>query len=376
MKLLLVTSSYSSSGQGTAAAGVFVHDFAVALREAGAEVRVVAPAVGASGEPGVQHFQVPRLPLSLLNPLSPFDWSAILRTLSAGRKAVQQACLEDRPDHILALWAAPAGAWARQAASRFSIPYSVWTLGSDIWGLGRLPLIRGYIGGVLRGAAHCFADGIKLAADTQRIGGRGCAFLPSSRRFGPAAERLPNRTGPYRLAFLGRWHPNKGIDLLLDALLGLDDTDWARLEAVRIHGGGPLEPEVQRRVDALVRAGRPVSLGGYLDHGGAYELLAWADFVAIPSRIESIPVVFSDAMQIGRPVIASPVGDLPGLMQSYGCGIVADAASAAGLMRALHQALHAGTGEFMPGVAKAAQAFDVRQAAAACLAVLAGNNAP
>ncbi len=44
---------------------------------------------------------------------------------------------------------------------------------------------------------------------------------------------------PYRLAFLGRWHPNKGTDLLLDALHQLRDEDWHRIEAVRIAGGAP-----------------------------------------------------------------------------------------------------------------------------------------
>jgi glycosyltransferase involved in cell wall biosynthesis len=367
----MVSSSYAQGGEGAAAAGVFVHDFAAALAEAGVDTEIVAPALTASREQRgrllIRRFQVPQLPLSLLNPLNPGDWLPIMRTLSAGRRAVRESCAEARPDHVFALWALPCGDWARHAARPYGIAYSTWALGSDIWTLGKLPLVRSYLASVLRDAALRFADGLKLGAEVSRISDRDCRFLPSSRAFGAPAARRPVTTPPYRLAFLGRWHPNKGPDMLLEALAQLPEADWARIEAVRICGGGPLQAEVVQRVDALARAGRPITTSGYLDHAAAYELFAWADFVTIPSRIESIPVVFSDAMQVGRPVIASPVGDLPGILKDYVCGVIADAASPAGLMRALQQALASGPDSFAPGVTKAAAAFDVRRSAAAFL---------
>ena len=54
------------------------------------------------------------------------------------------------------------------------------------------------------------------------------------------------------------------------------------------------------------------------------DFLNAADFLVIPSRIESIPVVFSDAIQSGTPVISTPVGDLPQLIKNNHCGVVAD----------------------------------------------------
>jgi len=370
----MVSSSYAQAGEGAAAAGVFVHDFATALAEAGVDTEIVAPALEASlerrGRLLIRRFEVPRLPLSLLSPLRAYDWLPIMRTLSAGRRAVAGSCAATRPDHIFALWALPCGDWARQAARRHGIPYSTWALGSDIWSLGKLPVVRAYLASVLRDASFRFADGQKLGTEVSRISGLDCLFLPSSRAFGAPAPRRPAIAPPYRLAFLGRWHPNKGPDLLLEALAGLPDVEWSRIEAVRICGGGPLETEVMQRVDALARAGHPVTAGGYLDHAAAYELFAWADFVVIPSRIESIPVVFSDAMQVGRPVIASPVGDLPRILADYACGVAADAASAVGLGRALRRALASGPASFAPGVSKAADAFDVRRSAASYLELI------
>ena len=374
MNILLVTSSYSSSGEGSAAAGVFVHDFALALTRRGTRVQVIAPAFErhseTDGDLSVKRFPVPRLPLSTLNPLSPLDWIPIVKTLAAGRHAVLEACEESPPDLILALWALPCGAWARQAAHRFSVPYGIWALGSDIWGLGRLSIIRAQLASVLREATVCFADGIALGMAVQEISGRACTFLPSSRDFGPPPKRILNAAPPYRLVFLGRWHPNKGPDLVLGALATLTQHEWTKIEAVRICGGGPLAAKLQAGVAALVAAGRPVELGGYLNHPAAYALFDWADYVVIPSRIESIPVVFSDAMQAQRPVIATPVGDIPKLITKHACGILAHEVSAAGIADAIRHALETGPGQFRQGLGSAAAAFNVQVAADDFLAQL------
>lgn len=366
-RVLLVTTSYPSRGEGEAAAGVFVRDFGLALHAEKIDVQVVAPA-DASGkvqESGIRvaRFAAPRLPLSLLNPARPSDWPAILSTLVAGQNAVIEACDEFRPDHILALWALPSGAWAQRAGRRYGIPFSTWALGSDIWSLGKIPLMRQYLGHVMARAEHRFADGFQLSRDAARLAGQACEFLPSARIFGPPQARRPSSTPPYRIAFLGRWHTNKGIDILLEALANLDADTWKHISAVRIHGGGPLEALVTRHIEALRGCGRPVEPGGYLDIQGARDLFGWADFIVLPSRIESIPVVFSDAMQAGRPVIATPVGDLPRLLESHLCGLLAANADPPSLTAAIRDAIAVGPGRFQAGIAHAAAEFDVHATA-------------
>lgn len=365
--LLLVTTSYPVQGEGEAAAGTYVRDFAHALRREGLAVSLAVPAERASEgeEQGlwVKRFKVPRLPLSLLNPLRPVDWATIYRTLSAGARAVDQICQQRRPDHILALWALPSGAWARAAARKYGMSYSIWALGSDIWVLGKIPLLRQYLGSVLNDAAHRFADGYQLAADVAALAGKPCDFLPSSRDFGAPPPRTPSQSPPYRLAFLGRWHPNKGVDLLIDALNLLDESAWSNIQEVRIHGGGPLERAVRQGVDALAKAGRPVQVGGYLDLAGARELFNWTDFVLIPSRIESIPVVFSDAMQARRLVIATPVGDMSRLVKHLGCGILAETVSADGITRAITEAVRQSRQIFESNLGAASAHFEVSKTA-------------
>ena len=104
------------------------------------------------------------------------------------------------------------------------------------------------------------------------------------------------------------------------------------------------------------------------------ELIGWADYLLLPSRIESIPVVFSDAMQAGTPMIATPVGDLPRLFERYEVGMLADDVSASGLQRAIISALDTEVSNYAAGVKTAAADFDVASTAQRFAQRVAGAN--
>ena len=363
---MVLATSYPDQADGAEAAGGFVADFCNTLSGA-ARVTVVAPGLQDNletrGDLAVRRFGVPRLPLSLLSPARPSDWLAIVTTLRKGMATVQETADTGRPDHILALWALPSGHWARRVSRQLGIPYSVWALGSDIWTLSRIPLVRLYLGSTLRNADTCYADGHLLASDVSRLSGRKCLFLPSSRNF-PSPPSHKTVTGPpYRLCFLGRWHPNKGIDLLLQSLHMLDEREWARISEIAIFGGGPLAPTVKRAAQELIQLGRPIRIGGYLDKEEAAELFSGSDFLLLPSRIESIPVIFSDAMQAGLPIVGTPVGDLPHLFDLYQPGVLASGVSVDAIREAIVTALENGPEPYTKGMARAAREFSVERAA-------------
>jgi glycosyltransferase involved in cell wall biosynthesis len=343
--LVIVTSSFPIRHDGSEAAGSFVADFVDALARH-VLVRVVAPGPATAIEPwsdrvDVYRYIAPSQPLSTLKPWYPAHLFWILRVLRSGAAATRSAIADDA-GHVFALWGLPCGEWARRASIQARIGYSVWLLGSDVWSLGRVPLLRSMLARVIRDADRVYADGYQLADDAKRLSGREPAFLPSTRDIvdDPASTR--RASPPFRLLFLGRWHRNKGVDLLLDALAMLTDSDWMRIERIDIEGGGPLDEFVRTRARALRARGRPVDVGGFLDKRAAATAISACDWLLIPSRIESIPVVFSDAMKLHRPVVATPVGDLPRLLHDRACGIVCDRADATSFAEGLRTALQGG----------------------------------
>jgi glycosyltransferase involved in cell wall biosynthesis len=368
--ILIVTTSYPGGGQpaGSEAAGSFAHDFAVSLGRR-AHVTVAAPSLekgtGIGIEDGIEvlRFHVPSLPLSTLRPLDPIHLSRIISVLRSGKKAVEEACRLWKPSHILALWALPSGYWAMEASASHDVPHSTWALGSDIWSLSRMPFVSGVLRRVLASSSYRFADGLELCRDVEAICPGECRFLPSSRLIPYAGHSPSARTEPpYRLSFLGRWHRNKGVDLLLEALLALDHGDWRMIEEVRVFGGGPLEEAVHGKTAELRGAGRPVRTGGYLDRDSAVELYLDSDYLLIPSRIESIPLVFSDAMQCGLPVVCTPAGDLPGLIERFRCGILSSGTDAGSISLAIRSAASADRSGMLEGTRAASSEFSVEAA--------------
>ena len=339
--ILIVSTSFPMTNNGSEAAGAFVADFVDELTKL-APTRVVGPGTKEAIEhttAPVWRFAAGDKPLSLLSPLNPLHWIPILRTLRSLHRQVAAACADGRVRHILALWVLPSGWAARSVARRLGISYSVWALGSDIWSLGKLPIVRNLLGRIGKEASFAFADGIQLGKDAETLCHRPFEFLPSSRKLSGVRSRPVATEPPYRLLFLGRWHSNKGIDLLLEALHLLDDEDWKKIEEVHIAGGGPLEKHVLTEVKSLRRSQRPIRLSGYLSKQQAEHALGKSDYVLIPSRIESIPVIFSDAINYQTPIIAMPVGDLPALTRMYDCHLSSEI-SARSFAEKMKQKIH------------------------------------
>ena len=362
--LVVVTSSFPIRGDGSEAAGAFVADLAIELAKQ-VPVRVVAPGHANGLEQwaaGVEVFRyaTPDQALSTLRLWHPVDAINVHRVLRAGQQATDAAVAAGPTAHVLALWALPCGNWARRTAKRQGIEYSVWTLGSDIWSLGRIPVVRSLLRRVLHDAEYCWSDGLQLRDDTQDIAMRPVEFLASTRRINRLRTKPLKSQPPYHLLFLGRWHANKGVDLLVDALKLLVDEDWRRIAQISICGGGPLESLVRAGVTQLQAAGRPVVMQGYLARVNAELAMLDADYLLIPSRVESIPVVFSDALKVYCPAISTPVGDLADLISAEPrCGVLATSVSAAGIATAIAQAINSSPVEFLPGIKRCAEAFDL-----------------
>ena len=344
--LLIITSSYPIDCTGSSAAGSFVSDVATALSK-NCQISVIAP--GNEGRTEhiskrltIYRYKTSGKPLSSLLNTSPFrSLFDIISVLYEGRKISREVINAEEISHIFALWALPCGWWAKSAAKLYSTPYSVWALGSDIWTLGKIPLVRGALKNILNNADHLYADGIQLAKQVEELSKtRKCEFLPSTRAHDitfPSGNR--NTLPPYKLSFVGRWHTNKGIDILLDSFIELDDFYWNNIDVLTIAGGGNLEEIVKEKINTLTDMNRNVELVGYLEKHETMSLFENSDIALLPSRIESVPLVLTDIVTTGIPVIAMPVGDLEYIISKYELGYLASEVTVDAYKSAIEMAL-------------------------------------
>jgi glycosyltransferase involved in cell wall biosynthesis len=111
----------------------------------------------------------------------------------------------------------------------------------------------------------------------------------------PVADR------PLRIGYLGRLADPKGLDILLEALTGIDAGAWS----LDIWGEGVRAAD-WRSLAARILPGAAVQWHGWT--GDVANALARVDVLAVPSRTEAQPMALLEAMAAGVPVLASDVG--------------------------------------------------------------------
>jgi len=255
-----------------------------------------------------------------LNPINPWDCFRIGNLLYNGRKALVPFLRENTIDVCLALWVFPNGYFANHAYRRIGTPYSVWALGSDIYRCGRNPFLYPMMKRTIREATGVFADGFDLSRKVEEWFKRKCFFLATTRRIPPSpslakggGEGVPSK--PYHFLFVGRIEKVKGIDLLLQATALLVE------EGMHVHltivGKGRMEAWTKVFIQQK-GLGKRVSMVGNVSDPVLASLYASADCVVIPSRSESIPLVFSEAIRFDKKLIVTDVGDMGMLGRQYG----------------------------------------------------------
>ncbi|MBS1261468.1 MAG: N-acetyl-alpha-D-glucosaminyl L-malate synthase [Calditrichaeota bacterium] len=140
-------------------------------------------------------------------------------------------------------------------------------------------------------------------------------LVPNGIDTGDTYDRNPNlrremgaRDGDLLALYAGRLTGVKQVDLLLRAFAGLGDGHRWRLA---IAGGGNRRDPLRRLATRLGLAGTVRFLGFRSD---SRALAASADLAVLPSREEGMPNALMEAMAAGVPVAATPVGDVPLLL--------------------------------------------------------------
>lgn len=162
------------------------------------------------------------------------------------------------------------------------------------------------------------------------------AFAPSGdRQFAKAALNLPgNRTILFTVRNLV---PRMGLDSLLCAIERLNH---AQHELMLVIGGeGPLHAQLQEDIHRK-KLSDVVRLIGFVPESELARYYQAADLVLMPSlQLEGFGLVMVEAMACGTPVLGTPVGAIPEILNQVDPILVAEGVDGRSIGRALERVL-------------------------------------
>lgn len=153
-----------------------------------------------------------------------------------------------------------------------------------------------------------------------------CGIATDRFAFIPRTQRANG--SPFRLLNVGRLAPQKGQDVLLQAMAMLKDRHFAfHLDIV---GAGELEQGLKSQAAALGLGGLVTFHGAQAEHV-VRQLHQQADAFVLSSRAEGLPVVCIEALALGTSCIATNINGIPELIQHGVNGMLVEAEDPAGL---------------------------------------------
>ena len=141
------------------------------------------------------------------------------------------------------------------------------------------------------------------------------------------------------IGWIGSFRKFHALELLVDAF-----TEVAALDPkahLLLVGDGPEAPEVRRRLEATGMGDR-VRMTGSVPHHEVGRFVAAMDLTVLPSRegaFHYAPLKLRESLATGVPVIASDVGEVPGIVRASGGGWVVAPGDERALAAAIRTAL-------------------------------------
>ena len=251
---------------------------------------------------------------------------------------------EFQPDVIIGYFVYPMGFGALQAGRKLGIPTVIGAVGSDLRRMNGI-LVKPLVAQTVKNAAFVTTVSEELRQRAIAMGARpercrtihdGCdreIFHLGDRAVERAQLKVPEDAE--LIVFVGSLLPLKGIRELLEATAMLvPKRPNLRLVCV---GEGPFEREFRSRASKSDLIEHVNFMGGAVSE----ELARWmtaADVFCLPSHSEGMPDVILEALNCGRPVVATDVGGIPEIVNPK-CGVLTPAKDPKRLAEALSQAL-------------------------------------
>jgi glycosyltransferase involved in cell wall biosynthesis len=276
-----------------------VHDLAVALKERGEKVTVLAGGGGALFDSLFKNGIECRLLKNMIHPINPFkDLQAFCE--------IKDILSEIKPD-LVTTHSNKAGLVGRLAAKTLRLPV-IHTSHGFLFG-GREHSLPGYCYRFAEKIAAGAADRVICVSESEyRLALKLKVIKPD--KLSMVYNGLPDIDSKYRavpdrepplLISVARFSEPKDHQSLLRALIGLTEIKW-RLDLV---GDGPKQKMIESLISNTPLAGKVNFLGM---RSAVPELLAQSSIFILSSKREGFPISILEAMRAGLPVIASDVG--------------------------------------------------------------------
>lgn len=224
--------------------------------------------------------------------------------------ALKRLVKKIKPDVIHAHWIIPQGFITALVHKLTGVPYVVTSHGSDIMGLNGFTAIKKF---TLSNAKKITVVSNDLKSKVLKIDkSLNVEVIPmgiDTKLFNPNKKDLTLKKkygvqGQFIL-FVGRLAPEKGIDLLIEAMPGvIKKLPKAKLIII---GDGTLKQELKDRVKNLGIEKNIIFLG-WINNNELPKYYATADLFVCPSRREGSPVSYIEALACGTQIL---VGDIP-----------------------------------------------------------------
>lgn len=127
--------------------------------------------------------------------------------------------------------------------------------------------------------------------------------------FAPPGDRGPRHpSDPLRLVFAGRLERRKGVLELVEAVRSLPDAPVTLALAGDDSATGPHGVSMRAVLESMIAGDERISILGGRGRDDVVSAIHGADVVVVPSRFEWWSNVVQEAMAVGTPVVATPVG--------------------------------------------------------------------
>lgn len=347
MNISVIASSYPRfEGDGTAP---FVRSISVALQKLGNNIEVIAPYDPDVKESEVQELKVKRFKYALRkkwhimghsrslegdNNLRFAAYFLIIPYIVMGSIALLKSIRRQGSTVVHAHWSLPNGLCAWIVNRIIGTPYIVSLHGSDIFVAKKNRLFGKINEQILRRSKAITACSKELFDYAENHGGFGktnlIAWGADPEIFAPPIDKMACRRkmnlpeNALLITSLGRLVPKKGFDVLVTAFAQVQKPDNTFLV---IGGSGPQKDFLIEHSQNL-GVGNQLILPGAINWNESSTFLGASDIFVLPSirdpygNLDGLPTVLLEAMSCGLPCIASDIGGVSLVVDTWNNGVL------------------------------------------------------